>query len=669
MNRLTCVGVAWVCLFGCGDDPVPGEELVIDVSRPECENLHPRHCLMPYPTTRYLREDATTDTGFRVDLPVEAIPHNQFDSPAADMGTWNRFDGFSPMGSLIMAFDGKVDDSNLADDLNIGDSLLPTSPTVIIDADTGEWVAHIAEIDKWPRSPADETSFYMRPAQRLLENHRYIAAIRNIALIDGSPVEPSDYFRALRDDIATEVAEVEARRPEMETMFTTLAGAGVAREDLVIAWEFHTASGPSLYGEMLQIRDDGFQRFNDRTDGVGTCTVTSVEEDVNGEIWRRVRGTYTVPLYMTHEYEGSIANRDASGEIAFLETTEAPFELVIPPSVRDRVMNGDGPGRGLMYGHGLLGSAGQVSSGGTRVALQRSEMVGFGTDYWGLAEGDEAQFITHVVTQFDNFRQLGERLMQGTLNSLILQKTFATGGPCSEIAELQLAVGDESRPLLKSDEMYYYGISQGGIMGATLAALSDTIDRYVLQVGAVGYSTLVRRSIDFEPFELIFALWYTEKLDRDWFIISTQTMWDLAEPSTYVPHILEDPLPGVDISERRILYQTALFDAQVSNAASDMAARTMNLPVFSSSVYEPWGVAEGILQSTAGPADSGYIIYALDTVDPIPYGTAIADEDNDAHNDLRYLDPMLDQLDAFCRPDGQVVDFCPAGSCALVNTR
>ncbi len=76
-----------------------------------------------------------------------------------------------------------------------------------------------------------------------------------------------------------------------------------------------------------------------------------------------------------------------------------------------------------------------------------------------------------------------------------------------------------------------------------------------------------------------------------------------------------------------------------------------------------------MLESTAGPADSGYIIYSLHTVDPIPYGTAIANEDNDAHNDLRYLEPMGDQLDAFCRPYGQYVDFCPVGSCALVNTR
>jgi len=179
----------------------------------------------------------------------------------------------------------------------------------------------------------------------------------------------------------------------------------------------------------------------------------------------------------------------------------------------------------------------------------------------------------------------------------------------------------------------------------------------------------VRRSIDFEPFERVFELWYTDKLERDWFIVSTQTMWDYAEPSTYVAHIFRDPLPGVDNSQRRVLYQASRWDAQVSNVVSDMAAREMQLPWMRSSVYEPYGVAEGILPATDGPSDSAYVIFHLDDVEPIPKGTAIADEDNSAHNDLRYLDPMLEQLDRFCRPDGQVFDTCPAGSCQIENTR
>lgn len=655
--------------LSCGDDAPP---LEIDVERAECENLDPTHCLMPYPSMRFMREDATSESGFRVDIPIEAIPTNRMLAPVQNTSIWNRFDGFSPGTSLIAAFQGRVDQeaSGLIFEERMEESLEPSSPTVLIDADTGEWVAHMSEIDEWSSGPPNQTTFYIRPATRLKEDHRYVVAIRGLVLTDGTPVEPSDYFRALRDDLRTDVDELEARRPRMETeVFGVLEGAGVAREDLILAWDFRTASGPSLYGEMLFMREDALRRFDEGTDGVGTCTVDRVDEDLEGDTFRRIRGTFTVPLYMEHEFEGALATRDGDGNVVYNRTAEAPFQIVIPQTVRTRVEEGRGPGRGLMYGHGLLGTASQVASGGTRAALTRSEMVGFGTDYWGLASGDEAQFLTHVVTQFDNFDQLGERLMQGTINSLLLQRAFAEGGQCAALPEMQLAVGDETRPLMNERELYYYGISQGGIMGATIAALSDTIDAYVLQVGAVGYSNMVRRSIDFVPFEIVFALWYTEKFDRDWFIVSTQSMWDLADPITYAGHILQDPLPGVDISNRRVLYQTSRWDAQVSNVTSDQAARLMGLPFFESSVYVPYGVEEGILESTSGPADSGYVIYELDTVEPIPTGTNIAQEDNDAHNDLRFLDPMLEQLELFCQPDGQVVDTCPDGSCRLMNTR
>jgi len=643
----------------------------IDVSRSECENLDPTHCLMPYPSSRFLAADDDTATGFRVAIPPEALPLNQFEEPA-DPNTWNRFDGFSPATSLIAGFEGKVDPTNLPAYDRIAESLGESSPTILIDAETGERVAHFAEIDEWYNADPDTTTFYVRPAVRLREGRRYVAAIRDLVRTDGSAVEPSDYFRALRDGTPTEIAELEARRADFESIFTLLDDAGVVREDLILAWDFRTASGGSLHGDMLAARRDAFERFAAGTEGVGDCTVTSVEEDVNERIWRRVRGTFKVPLYMTTAYEGARTYRGDDGLPAYNGVAEAPFEVVIPPSVRDRVMRGDGPGAMLQYGHGLLGSAGQVSSGGTTPAYQGSELVGFGTTYWGLSEADEAEIITNAVTNFGNFAMVGERLVQGTINSLLLQKTFATGS-CAELAELTMTVGEENRLLANTEEMYYYGISQGGIMGVTLAALSDTIDAYVLQVGAINYSIMLRRSVDFLPFERIFDQWYGSKLDRDWFLVSTQAIWDLAEPATFAPHVFRDPLADdVDVSRKRILYQTSLYDAQVPTVASDIAARTLGLPFYRSSVYEPWGVGDGaddVIDATDGPTSSGYVIYHLTNVAPIPEGSNVAEEDNDAHNDLRFTEPMLRQLDEFCRPDGRVIDTCPDGSCAIVNPR
>ena len=671
-----------MALVACGDDDSsdddPGMDMAVTPDAgpdggPEgiiveegCDNTQTLRCFLPWPSSVFLAEDSSTETGFRVDVPDEGLPRNQYGEVIDRSVAWENFDGFSPAGSMLAGFWGKVDDSPLADETMIPATLETSSQTLLIDADTGELVAHFAEIDKWRNDDDGTTSLYMRPATRLQENHRYVAAIKTgLQFEDGSAVEPSEFFRALRDGTGAEEPAVEARRPAMEEIFGFVEDLGVDRSDLLLAWDFHTASGNSIRRDMLTMWDDAKAKWEADTDGIGTCTVESVEMDLGDSLWKRIRGTYTVPNYMDGEGGGVLANRDASGNVAYNGTVEAPFEIAIPPSVRDRVLAGEGPGRGMMHGHGLLGSADQTSSGGVRVLLEAAEMVGFGTDYWGLSSSDLSSIVTEIMPNFGNFDQLGERLMQGTLNSLILMKTFAPGGSCAELEEMMIEVEGEMQPTMNADELYYYGISQGGIMGGTLAALSDTIDRYILQVGAISYSTMVRRSKDFGVYEGIMQIWYPQKIDRDWLVVSTQNSWSLAEPAPYAPHILGEALPGVDNSNRRVLYQVSRYDTEVPNVASDIAARTMGIGTFDSSVYEPWNV-EIITEDTA---DSAYIIFHLDDVEPLPMGTIDVMGDNNAHGDLRHQSVVIDQIDQFSRPDGVVVDTCPDNSCLLDNER
>ena len=667
---------------GCGeDDTAISSDAQVDAQRGDatasdagpapvqiegCENSLGAHCLLPYPSSVFLRDDPTSATGFRVDLPEQHMPVDTMDARIQRLSTWERFDGFSPSTSLMAGFHGKVDASALPGELAIASTLTAESLTLLLDVDTGEWVAHFAEVDEWPARRDATTTLYLRPATRLAEDHHYIAAIRTgLQYMDGVAVQPSPFFTALRDGVEGDPL-TEARRPAMESIFTALEAAGVPRTELLVAWDFHTASGASVRGDLLRMWDDTKARWEAGSDGLGVCTVQSVEDDVNESLWRRIRGTFTVPLYMDMPQEGARATRGADGEVMFNGVAEAPFEVSIPVSVHDRVAAGDGPGRGLMYGHGLLGSARQVSSGGTQVALQQLELVGFGTDYWGLSDSDTDWILTQVMPEFGNFDAVGERLMQGTINSLVLMKAFAAeGGPCSDMEQMRVVVGGESRPVMDDRARYYYGISQGGIMGGTLAALSDTIDRYALQVGAVNYSTMVRRSRDFAAFETVLAAWYSSKLERDWLIVSTQSNWSLAEPAAYAPHIFGEALPGVANGGRRVLYQVSRYDTEVSNVASDMAARGMGLGVFDSSVYLPWNVP--VIEEDEAP--SAYIIFHLAEVEPLATGTRNPATDNNAHGDLRYQSEVLTQLDRFLRPDGTVVDTCPANSCRLDNDR
>lgn len=653
---LRVCSIALLVVAACGDDATAIDPMLdVVAERAECENLDPTNCLTPFPTMRYLVEDPTTNTGFRVDYPLEALPTNQYGDPVSSDEPWNRrFDGFSPAGSALMAFPGKLDTTGLPHENRIELSVTLDSPTILLDAETGELVGHYSETNEWNTADLDRDSLFIRPATRLQEDHRYIVAIRRLRYRDGTDVVPSDYFRALRDDIATDVPELEDRRAAFEEIFGLLEDALVPRHDLIIAWDYRTASGENAWGEAVRLRDDAYERIGE--DGLG-CTVTRVDEDVTAETYRRVRGTFTSPLYMETQYEGTVAHRDDSGRIAFNGMHEAPFEVVIPYSVRDRIQRGDPPGRVMMYGHGLLGTSEQVNSGGTRSTLQEFEIVGFGTDYYGLSYRDENNFGNNVVTDFGNANQVFERLLQGTVNSLVVARSFR--GVCAELPELQI----DGRPAYDPDQMYYYGISQGGLMGTTIAGLTTDIERFVLQVGAMAYSVLMRRSTDFDKFERFYVLWYPDMVDRDWFIVSTQSAWDYTDPATYVGHLVDDALPDTPL--KRILYQTSRYDTEVANVQADAAMRTAGIPWFRSSSYEPWNMGPG----TDGPEDSGYIIYHLDDVEPIPIGSQPFRADNNAHSDLRYMAPMREQLDRFMQPDGRVHDTCPDFDCNLHNTR
>lgn len=78
----------------CGSD---GDD---DGINDACNPLGGVHCMMPWPSSTYLSTDSSTVIGFRLDVPIEAMPINQADK-IIDPAPWNRRDGFSHAGRPI----------------------------------------------------------------------------------------------------------------------------------------------------------------------------------------------------------------------------------------------------------------------------------------------------------------------------------------------------------------------------------------------------------------------------------------------------------------------------------------------------------------------------------------------------------------------------------------
>ena len=296
-------------------DTVKPAELCVPstVLDPECELLNGAECLLPYPSNRFTVADPSTDTGLRVDLPAKGMP--KVTGPAVLPDPFNELDGFSPTAQILMHFPQGVDleRSNAARLLEPGccgqpagppwidtrtydsRSLDDSSPSVLLDATTGERILHWLEKDGHAEGNPARQALILRPGHSLLPNRRYIVAMRNLQTSDGTPIEPEAAFKALRDDRPTDIDAIERRRQIMEGIFGILGTHGIAREELVLAFDFHTQSEEQLTGAMLSMRDQAYAWLEEVANDPEEIpfTVSDVQEKLRmhagGEITRPPR--------------------------------------------------------------------------------------------------------------------------------------------------------------------------------------------------------------------------------------------------------------------------------------------------------------------------------------------------------------------------------------------
>lgn len=643
---------AVVLLLAACSPPPAGESAPEVVAVPQaegCDNLNDLLCALPFPSDRYLAEDPSTATGYRLAYTPQVIPVNSagLTGETFDFAPYEALDGMSPASRIFTLFATPADlaASGAATQDDIGRSLDADSPTVIYDLTAGVRVAHWVENDARTQDPS-ETLLYLNPASRLDDDHSYVVAVRGLVDADGGPLVARPAFEAVRDGLHTDAPDVEARWARLDAAMTRLDDAGVARDTLQAAWTFHTASTDALTRDLLAMRDDASERLG--PGGVG-CTVTSVEEDYGADdgypVYRRVRGTYTVPSYMEAPGPGHRLARDAEGRPTFVGWDEAPFTVLVPYSLTTPAPHA---GRLLTYGHGLLGSGERtVSSPMFRYVAERTGMVVVATDWWGMSDEDEPT-VAGALYDLSDFVQTTDRLHQGIINFIALSRSFA--GVCRTLPELVV----DDTPLVDDAAPYFAGGSQGGILGGTLLAIHPDVSRGVLMVNGAVFPFMIERSIDFVPLQPVFDQWYPRRIDQAMLLPLTQHLWDHTEPEAYLPH-LRSGLGGGPGHE--VLSIVAKNDQQVNNLASDMAARMMGLPVIRGSAREPWGLDV----VDAADATSGYL--AIDLGDrPPPTGNTPADFNDEGHSTICWEESCLQLIDAFLRDDGRVTMPCD-GEC------
>ena len=560
--------------------------LTIRTAGPRCDFLIDERCILPYPSSVFLDEDPTTPTGLRVHYDAESLPANA-GGKHVDPTDWNTLDGFSP-GPMILAlfrdtgFPVDMTASNVAFHTNYARSLDADHPTVIMKAVDGERVIHFAELDA-QTNDVEKKTFIVRPGKRLDDATRYLVAIRDLVDTNGTPITARLAFRVLRDgipdgDVALAcgdacAAAIAARRPAMEDVLDRLTANGVARDDLILAWDFSTASSEALTGWMVSIRDQAFAL------GTPAFTVTSVNtgspagSGFNGRIYARIEGTFQAPLFMTADAPGSRLNL-VNGLPAQNGYATVPWVAHVPRVAVESQNPNAVPARASLWGHGLLGNRFQLGS--LSDLANGYNYVIAAVDMQGMSDADVTPGVLPGIADFSNFHFIPERLHQGFLHHLLLGRLLAdpVNGFNSHPA-FHLGVG--GAPVIDTDEVFYSGGSQGGIFGGAIMAIAEDFERGFLAVPAANYSTLLHRSIDFNPFFAILNGTYPDKLDQLLCFPLIQQLWDRAEPQGYLPHVLPGTLSDPP-RPHKVLVHMATYDSEVSNVATEIMVRSLGIP-------------------------------------------------------------------------------------------
>ena len=574
----------------------------------DCDPLTPTYCGFPYPNDYWTVADASTATGLRLALPLVTMPATR-SSQRSNPDAFNEMDGFSPGIAAMTHFPGATV-AGLATPNTIGDSLEPSSPTVIIRADTGERLAHWVDLDEYvvqaklrieagepqpefsiQRDLAElrqEQALMLRPAIRPEDATRYIVAIRNVVDGDGVPVEPSPGFQALRDDVPSEDLIIESRRAHFEEIFATLEGEGVARDDLQIAWDFTTASRENNTSAMLHIRDDALAKF---PNGV-PYTVELKNEGINEGIACRLEITFEMPLYMTKGETGGLLNLGADGLPQQNGTFEYAAAMIVPEKAQLK-------SAGLVvHGHGQLGAKEQVM-GFQEIAVQ-TNLIAFGLDHKGFSSDDVLTVVNAILGgDLSTFRAIPERMHQGFLNYLMAMRTLSreADGGASTILNQALA-NDCGGATADGSKRYYFGGSQGGILGASIMAINTDIERGMLAVPGQSYNLLLNRSGNFDEYSgQLYGNYGWNALDMQMNLALIQGLWDRAEPTGYSKYVRTDRFPNTPPHE--VLIQVSKADHQVTNLGAHIMARTIGGVVNLEPLIRPvWGIESKAGQHT-----------------------------------------------------------------------
>lgn len=600
-------------------------------------------CFLPYPSDFFRQSDGAMRSGYRL-VPTGAAVLLTGEGEVADPTVAHAIDGASRVPTIVAVLPGAVVHDGFVGVLDDATrSVSPNSPSVLIDATTGQLVAHFTDVD--PSATDDlRRAIVLHPLAPLEPLHRYVVALQGVRVEGGglSPAAPG--FRRIRDHLSTPDPSLvtEGQRFERD-VFPVLAAAGVARAGVQLAWDFTTGSDDEVTGDMLRIRTLTADWL---AQNVPAITIDAVAENPSPEIWRTVHGTITGPLFCDSPDPGALLARDADGKVRLAGTATFPFVAQIPVSVRDQAE----PGRVIEYGHGFFGSLAEVED--LAHIPNRLHGTALGIPWWGMSRDDLGVLFGDMGAHPANSLRFTERVHQAMANWMV---TSAALGELGKLDAFRRPNGGPS--VLASGNPSFLGISQGHILGGVISVLDPRIDRAALQVGGAGITHLMMRARPLGGLLFLLRGAVADRLDQLKVIALMQRGLDRIDPATYA-ELQRTGGPAGSPPDRRFLLQCGLGDSEVPNLGTFLHARALGVAQLDTGTPHVFG-----LPQVAGPyAGSALATYDFGLDLAHIYGSMQpASETNVIHEGLRTHETVLSMIDRFYA-EGVIASTC-SGPC------
>lgn len=632
-----------VVLVACGGSSAP--------VAPAVNPLGTTGNVLPYPSSLYEKADTSSPTGVRLDVPSAAIPVP--DTGAVfDTTRMNARTGWPAATTILWAAPGGVDPTTLVGYTNLGASIQPGSSTVVLDMTASQLVAHFAEVDANETSEFSRQVVYLRPAQRLASGHRYAVGITTaVKARDGSGIAITDGFRAVLDDADTGHARLDAARPRLREAVAALVAAGVPQANLVVAWDFTVSDDAAVIADPLAARDAALSAMGPLGANL-SYTITADQGTINADprIARRIELDFQSPEVAAPGLDGF--HRDPQNHVVAQGAMTAHAYLAVPPCA-----TAGAPAGILLYGHGFFGNLDEARNNEYLRDLSQDGCLVIAATIWTGMSSDDVNNALLALNDLSHAIGFGERIWQGIVNVITLEQLVR-----GKLATSVLVDG-QGRSIVDPTRVYYYGISQGSILGSTFFAYDPFVTRGVLHVGAANWSLIFERSLNWAIYgaplkgaygTLLDAVIMEQVLEMGLEIVDGATIADAAVPGTPPKHYL---------------MQTSVGDAQAPNLASFFQARSLGLTLITPSVQVPVGFEN----QQAASADRAYVIVDEHPM-PLPPDTNLTfSYDNVAHENPRRR-AAIQQMQRSFWATGTVTNTCTgacdcaAGNCGALKT-